>query len=265
MMREITGRTRIYGILADPIHHVKTPQMMHDLFARKNIDGVLVPYHVSSETLGKVFDGLRAIRNFGGFIATVPHKSAMLDLCDAVTDQARLVGAVNCVRREDDGSMAGAQLDGIGFVEGLRGNGITVEGMSVHLAGAGGAAKAIAFALAEAGVASITIANRTEEAAQELAGRVSGTYSGVSAKASREGARNADMVVNATPLGMEPDDPEPVDFEELHGDQIVADAIMEPEMTPLLKAAQDRGCTIQPGAPMLRSQIELMAQHMGAL
>merc|ERR1711960_7577 len=122
------------------------------------------------------------MRNFGGFIATVPHKSAMLELCDRIEGDGARIGAVNCVRRDPDGRMIGAMLDGIGFVEGVRRAGIAPEGQRVLLAGAGGAASAIAFALAEAGVAALTILNRTASKADDLAQRVSAAYPGCRAE-----------------------------------------------------------------------------------
>ena len=127
-MPQITGHTRLFGILADPIAHVKTPQVMAEVFARHGVDGVLVPMHVAPDGLRQALDGLRMMRNFGGFIATVPHKPAMLGLCDAVEGDAARIGAVNCVRRDDDGRMIGAMLDGIGFVAGLRQAGIDPGG-----------------------------------------------------------------------------------------------------------------------------------------
>lgn len=260
----VTGRTRLYGILADPIHHVKTPQVMHALFAREGVDGVLVPFHVRPDGLARAVDGLRAVANFGGFIATVPHKTLMPALCDQLTEAARLVGAVNCVRRNEDGTMAGAMLDGIGFVEGLRGAGHDPSGMTVHLAGAGGAASAIAVALAEAGVSAITVANRTAARAEELAARIRTAFPKVSVAVNTPLA-GADLVVNATALGMREGDALPVDASALTGREIVAEAIMEPARTPLLQRAEAAGCRIHPGLPMLESQIRLMAEHMGAL
>jgi len=266
-MPDVTGHTRLFGILADPIHHVKTPQVMHEVFARHGIDGVLVPMHVAPAGLRAALDGLRAMRNFGGFIATVPHKPAMLDLCDAVEGDAARIGAVNCVRREPDGRMVGAMLDGIGFVEGLRGAGIDPAGARVLLAGAGGAASAIAFALAEAGAAGLTVVNRTEAKAADLAARVAAAYPGCAAEGRAEAGDVAgyDIVANATSLGLRPGDPPPLPVAELHAGQVVAEAIMDPEETPLLAAARAHGARVHPGLPMLRCQIELMARHMGAL
>ncbi len=263
----VTGRTRLYGILADPIGHVKTPEVMHALFRDRGVDGVLVPMHVPPPDLARTLDGLRGLHNFGGFIATVPHKGAMPDLCDEITDEAARIGAVNCVRREPDGRMVGTMLDGIGFVEGLRGAGIDIAGRRVLLTGAGGAASAIAFALAGARVDRLTIANRTVDRARALAARIAEHYPDlpVAAAGSDEGAGACDLVVNATSLGMRPDDPLPVDPGTFVPGQVVAEVIMEPALTPLLKAARSRGCRIHAGLPMLEKQIELMARHMGAI
>lgn len=262
---KITGRTRIYGIIADPVGHVKAPEAMQRLFERHGVEGVLVPIHVSSAGLPQMMAGLRQMQNFGGLIATIPHKTAMPGHCDEVDDHARRIGAANIVRREADGRMVGAMLDGIGFVRGLRHAGIDAAGMRVWLCGAGGASSAIAFALAEAGIASLTVSNRTREKAQDLAARVQTAFPEVAASAEEVDLEEHDLLVNGTSLGMRPEDPLPLDTSRLHAGQVVAEAIMEPTMTPLLQAAQARGCRIQLGRPMLDSQLELMARHMGAI
>ncbi|ACL58659.1 shikimate dehydrogenase family protein [Methylobacterium nodulans] len=264
-MREITGTTRIYGILADPIYHVKTPQVMNALLARAGIDGVLVPFHVAPEGLAAAVEGLRRMQNFGGFIATVPHKIPMLALCDEVTPEARGVGAVNCVRRDPDGRMIGTMLDGIGLVEALKASGEDPRGRRVCLAGAGGAASAIAFALAGAGVAHLTILNRTAARTQALLGRLRAAHPGLSLGTEADPAARHDILINGTSLGMRAKDPLPFDPALLTSRPFVAEAIMEPEMTPLLVAAEAAGCRIQRGRPMLECQIALMARHMGAL
>jgi shikimate dehydrogenase len=144
-MAEITGRTAIWGILADPIHHVKTPQALNALMQEHNVDGVMIPFHVGAGGLDSLVAGLRSMHNLKGFVVTVPHKTAIVDLCDEVSEQAQAIGAVNTVRREDDGRLVGEMLDGAGFVAGLRQGGVEPRERSVYLAGAGGAANAIAF------------------------------------------------------------------------------------------------------------------------
>lgn len=262
-MMEITGNTRLYGIVADPVSQVKTPQTMRKVFEKRGTDGVLVPIHVAPEGLPGFVEGLRSVLNFGGMIATVPHKTAMVELCDDVTPAARLVGAVNIVRRNPDGSLSGDILDGKGFVGGLREYGIEPSGMRVFLSGAGGAAKAIAFALADVGVACLDIYNRTHIKAQEVVARLQHVHPSVQLSAVGPNPAGYDLVINATSLGMQPEDPMPFDVSGLSADQIVAEIIMTPELTPLLKVAQAKGCQIQYGLPMLECQIELMADFMG--
>ena len=261
-MRDINGSTQIFGILADPIHHVKTPQRINQLFAERQIDGVMVPVHVKPEDLARTVQGLRALQNLGGFVVTVPHKTAIVALCDEVTPEARLIGAVNVVRRMADGRLLGGMLDGEGFVSGLRSQGLEPAGRSVYLAGAGGAASAIAFALANAGVSRLTIANRSADKARQLIDRIARQYPALGLAVGSADPAGHDLVVNGTSLGLHPGDALPLNVDGLTPQQIVAEIIMQPAETPLLVAARARGCRIHFGAPMLSSQIALMAAFM---
>jgi shikimate dehydrogenase len=241
---------------------VKTPEVFNAYLRKQAADGVMVPIHVASDGLAAMLDGLRGVQNLGGLIVTVPHKSAIVALCDELTAEAAQIGAVNCIRRDPDGRMVGAILDGIGFVEGLLGAGINPQGMRAYVAGAGGAASAVAFALAAAGVSALTIGNRTEARARALCDRIAAAYPRLLFSTDASRIADQDLVMNATSLGMKDTDPLPLDVRQLHSGQIVAEAIMQPEITALLKAAAVAGCRIHPGLPMLQSQIRLMAEHM---
>lgn len=262
-MKNITGHTRVFAILADPIHHVKTPQGINRLFEAVAFDGVMVPMQVSAENLSTVVEGLRRMENFGGCVVTVPHKTAMPALCDELTPAAARIGAVNVVRRTAQGRLVGGILDGDGFVAGLRGAGIEPAGRSVYLAGAGGAACAIAYALAQSGVARLTIANRTSAKAAELVGRMQVDFPALPISVGTDDPSSHDLVVNSTSLGMQETDALPMNVERLGASQIVAEIIMQPAETPLLRAAAAKGCRVHFGAPMLASQLALMAQFMG--
>ena len=262
-MTDITGTTRVFAILADPIHHVKTPQGINRLFGSHGFDGVLVPVHVGAQGLAAMVEGLRRMQNLGGFVVTVPHKTAMAALCDELTPAAARIGAVNVVRRTADGRLVGGILDGDGFVAGLRGAGIEPAGHSVYLAGAGGAACAIAHALAGAGVACLTIANRTTARAAELVARLKEDFPALVITVGSDDPSGHDLVVNATSLGMQEDDALPLDTGRLAAGQTVAEIIMQPAETPLLRAAAARGCRVHSGAPMLANQLALMAEFMG--
>lgn len=259
----ITGSTTLCAILADPIDHVRLPQTFNALMEQWNKDVVLVPVHVGKEQLLAVAHCLRHIRNLAGFAVTVPHKTAILEICDAVSARAQAIGAVNVVRRDANGQLVGDNLDGIGFVSGLRQSGIEPRGLSAFVAGAGGAANAIAFGLAEAGVSSLNIWNRTSSKSEDLRERLGRLYPELPVRIATNDPAGADLVVNATSLGMRDDDPLPLDTEKLRAGQIVAEIIMKPVMTPLLRAAEARGCSICLGGPMLDCQLTLMAEFMG--
>ncbi|MCG5236253.1 shikimate dehydrogenase family protein [Xanthobacter oligotrophicus] len=261
--REITGLTRVYGILADPIHHVKTPQMLNALMAREGRDGVMVPFQVAPDDLATLVAGLKTMKSLGGFVVTVPHKTAIVDLCDAVSDSARRIGAVNTVRREADGRLIGEMLDGKGFVGGLLAAGIDPKGKSIYLAGAGGAANAIAFAFVEAGISRLTIANRTRAKAEDLAARLAEAYPAAQVDIGTPDPSGHDIVVNGTSLGLKDGDALPLDAARLAPEQIVAEVIMQPEETALLTAAKAKGCRIHFGKPMLACQLDLMADFLG--
>ena len=140
---------------------------------------VLVPMHVGADGLADCVAALRHVRNFGGAIVSMPHKTAIVDLLDDLTPEARLVGAVNVIQRRADGRLVGTILDGEGFVGGLARAGHRVAGAHCLLAGAGGAASAVAFALAKHGCASLRIVNRTRSKADELAARVGRAFPAV--------------------------------------------------------------------------------------
>lgn len=260
--RDITGSTRVFGILADPIHHVKTPQGINRLMAERQVDSIMVPIHVDAAGLEVLVRGLRRMHNLDGFVVTVPHKTAMPALCDELTPAATRIGAVNIVHRTPDGRLVGGMLDGDGFVAGLRREGIEPAGRSAYLAGAGGAASAIAFALAQAGVTRLTIANRTSEKASELVARIAPEFPHLALRIGNDDPSGHELVINATSLGLRPGDALPLDARRLDASQTVAEIIMQPAETPLLQTARAKGCRIQFGAPMLACQIELMAAFM---
>lgn len=258
----ITGNTRLFAILADPVAQVRTPQVLNDHFAAHGLDAILVPMHVASSDLEQVLGGMRRMKNLSGFIVTVPHKIAMAGLCDELGPAARAIGSVNTVRRTADGRLVGEMFDGSGFVGGLRAQGHDPDGKRVLLIGAGGAASAIAFALSGAGARRVTVANRTRAKAETVVEHVRRALPQADIAVGEADPRGYDMVVNATSLGMRPEDPLPVDVAGLEARTLVAEIIMKPEVTPLLDAARQRGCAIHYGRHMLDCQVDLMARFM---
>lgn len=255
----ITGQTRVLAILADPIAHVKAPPLINAIAVKRGKDAVMVPLQVAPKDLPQAFEMLRKIKSFDGGIITVPHKNAALALCDEVSPRAQLVGAINVIQRSSDGRILGDVLDGIGFMAGLKAAGHQLQGKRVFLAGAGGAAKAIAEACGAEQVARVTIYNRTTARAQELCDRLATAYPDTEFVAGGARPLGEDIVINGTSLGMNPQDALPLDPERLTPAMVVAEVIMVPEITPLLAAAQAKGCRLQLGKPMLDHQAELMS------
>lgn len=261
-MRDVTGATRLVGILADPIHHVRTPRVLNPRLAERGIDAVILPMHVVPGDLAVVLAGLARIRSLSGLVVTVPHKEAVVAFCDVLGPEARLVGAANVLQRLPDGRWAGEMLDGVGFVAGLRAAGIAPAGLSVLLVGAGGAAAAIAAALARAGVGRLVIANRTPARAAALVARIAPAFPAVDISVGPADPAGFDLVINGTSLGLSPDDALPLPPERLEARTIVAEVVMNPAVTPLLAAAAARGCRTHPGAAMIEGQLDLIADYV---
>ncbi|MBM3535233.1 MAG: shikimate dehydrogenase [Alphaproteobacteria bacterium] len=259
----ISGKTAVYGVIADPIGHVRGPTIFNPLFEKLGFDAAMVPFHVSAASLPRAVAGFRAIESLKGWLVTNPHKFAMFHLCDQVDASGTRLQAVNVVRREADGRLIGSNYDGAGFITGLRHDGIEPTGMDVLMLGAGGAARAIAFALAEAGVKRLSIANRTHTSAAALAEITRKFFPDAKVEVADAIAADQDLIVNTTSAGLKPEDPLPLDATQLRSGTIVADIIMNPEMTRLLTLAKERGCRIHLGRHMLDSQLPLLARHLG--
>lgn len=259
----ITGTTRLYAIIGDPIAHVRTPMAFNAYFAEHGIDAVCVPVHIGREDLAEGWRGLRAQHNLDGFIITAPHKAEAARLSDRLTGDGLHTGVVNAVRREADGSFTATLLDGRGFVAGLRREGHEPAGRHIYLAGAGGAGTALSFALAASGAAAITIHNRTRAKAEALAGRVRAAYPACDVRLGSADASGHEIAVNATCLGLEPGDPLSFALDTVAPEALVADVIMMPKMTALLLAAEGRGHRIHQGTHMLDGQLGEMMDFFG--
>lgn len=259
----ITGTTRLYAIIGDPITHVRTPMAFNDYFLPRNIDAVCLPVHIGRDDLPRGWAGLKSIANLDGFIVTAPHKAEAARLCDRLEGDGVHTRVVNTIRREADGSFSGTLLDGRGFISGLIKQGHQVKGRRFYLAGAGGAGTALAFALADTGAAALTIHNRTRSRAEKLVADVGAAFPSIDVRLGTPDAGGHDIAINATSLGSKPDDGHSFDLASIDPTALVAEVVMKPDMTPLLIAAEKRGHAIHFGIHMLNSQLELMMQFLG--
>lgn len=263
MNNMITGSTQLYGIIGHPVGHVRVPMVFNERFARDGIDAVSLPFDSHPDRFAAAVRGLQALENVRGFVVTAPHKQAMVALCDEVVGEARLVGAVNTVRREADGRLVGELFDGRGFVEGLVAHGHAPAGKRVFLFGAGGAGNALAFALARAGAAAITIHNRTVARAEDLAARVRNAYPQCDVRVGAKEAIGYDIAANATTVGLSDDDPQSFSLEGVPTTTLIAEVIMKPERTTLIRNASAQGFATQQGKHMLDYQMDLMFDFFG--
>lgn len=261
----ITGNTRIIGFAGDPVAQARSPQIMNAIFRRNRIDAVCIPLHVRAGDLERTVRGLQGIRNFDGLIATIPHKFAVAQLADDLGESARVVGVANVMKRGDDTRWVADLFDGIGFVRGLVASGIGIGGRSFRILGAGGAGSAIAAALSQAGAAGITIVDVQTTRAEDLACKLRKLVPGLNIEVGFPGAEPADcdVLVNATPLGMKKTDPLPIDPGSLPAQCIVADIIMKPKTTRLLREAKKRGLRIHFGYHMIDHQIPRFLEFFG--
>ena len=262
----VTGTTRFFGTIAHPADHVRAPMVFNPIFAERGLDHVMVPIDAPPGSLVEIVAALRAIPNFGGMAVTIPHKMEIAALCDTLGLAARLTGAVNAVRFDADGGMHGDNFDGQGFVAGLHHQGHDPAGKDVLIMGAGGAARAIALALCEAGVGRLRISNRTSQKADEIVTALKeiGQHSQAETAVDHDGA-GVDMIVNTTSLGLHDGDRLPIALDAVDPETLIAEIIMVPERTAWLADAEARGLATHYGRHMLDCQIELIGNFIGAL
>ncbi|MCR4467848.1 shikimate dehydrogenase [Burkholderia sp. SCN-KJ] len=259
----IDGDTRWVAIVADPISQVQSPQLFNAHFARRGINAVLLPAHVQPEHLCATLESLRHIQNLAGIVITVPHKIAATRFVQHLTPRARAIGSINCIRRANDANWEGDNFDGEGFVTGLLKQGHRIAGSCALLVGAaGGAGVSLAHALAQAGIARLDLHDIRRDALLETVDLLSSQYATAVFDASAEALPRHQFVINASPIGMRPEDGVPIDLSCSNPDAVIADLIMKPERTALLYDAQMRGLQTHPGRHLLENAVEKMAAFL---
>ncbi|MER6989028.1 ThiF family adenylyltransferase [Saccharopolyspora hirsuta] len=259
----ITGRTRLFGVLGDPVEQVRAPELLNREFERLGADAVLVPVHAPSGRLTEVVRGLQLIGNLDGLLVTVPHKIAVCELADHLSPAVVVSGSANALRREPDGSWSASNFDGAGFVAGLVHEQRDPAGRTVTVVGAGGAGSALAVALLEAGVGDLRICDRDPARLADLRARVEARWPQRARFSEVPDLLGADLAVNATPLGLRETDDLPFDLDDLPPNAVVADIIMTPRDTKLLSLAASRGHPIHHGIHMLDHQIPAYLDFFG--
>jgi len=282
---QIDGATSVYGIIGDPVAHSLSPLMQNAAFAAKNIPAVYVAFHVASTGLAAAVAGLRSLGVKGANV-TIPHKESVCPFLDAIDSSAELIGAVNTIVNTA-GQLVGYNTDGLGLLRSLKADlNVTLNATSeVIILGAGGAARAAVVALAQQGVRSITILNRSEHRAQALVARYSGVFPQVTFRALNfnsglpnthggvaGGGFNDDstsnckqltnflkkchLIVNSTSIGLSGESFNVLPWEDVNKKAVVFDMIYAAQPTPLVSAATTAGFFACDGLGMLAAQGE---------
>lgn len=266
-MIDISGSTRIFPVVAWPIEQVKAPVLFNAYFQQHNIDARVIPLEVPRQKYILAVRMLMDIPNIGGMLVSIPHKLDTLQAVDQATPRAVQAGAANVVYRKEDGSIVGDLIDGEGFVRALErvchGDPFDWKRSRALIVGCGGVGSAIAASLAQKGIAEIGLYDISMLLANSLQTRLRTAFLATQVFFDKPLARGYDLVVNSTPLGMNPEDPIPISLEGVDPHCIVADCGMKTEMSPLLLNAQQRGCRIQKGKEMLIEQAPLYLDLFG--
>ena len=252
MPDHLSGATRLFPIIGDPIRYVESPGQLTRTFGARDHDAVCVPMQVPEAALDDVMRGLSAMPNVDGLLVTMPHKHAALGHCATTSERTTLLGAVSVLRRNDDGTWHGDMLDGLAFVKAQKDHGAQPGGARVLLLGSGGAGSAIAVALLDEGVQELIVHDVDETRAADLVELLSGHGYGAVTSGPPD-PTDCDMVCNATPLGMNEGDPLPVDADLLTPSMFVGDVIAGHGLTPFLAAAEAAGCRTAGGGRMVEA------------
>lgn len=263
-MKEITGHTKLTGLLGSPVSHSISPQMHNEAFRQLNLDYIYLAFDVGINDMPKVVEGLRAL-NVRGFNVTMPNKNIMATLCDKLSPASSIIGAVNTVVN-DNGVLTGHITDGTGYMRSIAAEGHNIIGKKMTLLGAGGAATAILVQAALDGVSEISVFSRKGNFYQRADKLISTLSERTACKINlydfedqatlkREISESA-ILTNGTSVGMAPNTELSLisDTSYFHKDLIVSDVIYNPRETKLLKMAKKAGCPTYNGLGMLLYQ-----------
>ncbi len=259
----ISGKTKLIAHIGYPTESFKAPLIYNPWFDSKGIDAAVVPMGVRGDDYPAALAAIRKFTNFHGALVTMPHKVTTVGLLDEASTAVQIAGSCNALLRKPDGALLGDMFDGAGFVRGVMRKGLKVAGASCLVVGTGGVGSAIAASLAAEAPAAMTLFDAYPQSAERLAARLRKHYPSIDVRLGSNDPAGHDLVVNATPLGMKEGDALPFDVTRLAAETFVGEVVMKAEMTPLLRAAQERGCPFVVGTDMLFEMIPAYLEFFG--
>ena len=259
----LSGKTTLIAHIGYPTTTFKSPMIYNPWFEKHEIDACVVPMGVKVEDYPTALRTIFNFTNVLGALITMPHKVTTMGLVDECTITARIAGAANAVIKRADGTLLADMFDGAGFTRAVKRHGFTLPGATCLVVGSGGVGSAIAASLAAEHVSSIALCDTHEAAARALADRLTTHYPNLEVKLATSDPAGYGLVVNATPLGMKPEDPLPFDTNRLDPTCYVGEVVLKNEITPMLERAKDRGCRFSVGTDMLFEMIPAYLEFFG--
>jgi shikimate dehydrogenase len=259
----IDGNTELIAHIGYPTHSFKSPLIYNPYFEKEGINALVVPMGCQAEHYPAFLKSVFQLTNIRGALITMPHKVTTVGLLDEVTETVKVAGACNAVKRDAQGRLVGDMFDGAGFVRGVQRKGFDLTGKRVLVVGTGGVGSAIAASLAAERIKAISLFDVNTASCEGLAQRLQQEYPSIEVQTGSNDPEGHDLVVNATPMGMNEGDPLPMDVSRLAPETFVGEVVMRTEMTAFLLAAQKRGCRVQVGSDMLFEQIPAYLEYFG--
>ena len=260
----VNGKTRVYGIVGDPIEQVRSPEMVTWEMQKRDHNAVLIPMHIARDEFDTVMPQIMRMRNLDGLIFTIPFKAQAIALAKTLGPQASQIGAINALKKHSNGAWSGEIFDGMGCVEAFKQRGITLQDKRLQLIGLGGAGSAICVALAYEKPKLLRLFDINAQTTERMAKMVNTISPQTVVEVGLPFAKGIDILLNASPVGMLSDARLPLAVEQFKKELIVFDAIVMPENTPLLSLAQDCGCQVVRGREMMLGQISKIVDYFFA-
>ncbi|MDB5843263.1 MAG: shikimate dehydrogenase [Polaromonas sp.] len=259
----INGNTELIAHIGYPTHAFKAPMIYNPYFDHIGVNARVMPMGCQSADYPAFLQAVFTLTNIRGALITMPHKVTTVGLLDRASPTVQVAGSCNAVRKGADGRLEGDMFDGEGFVRGVQRKGLKLVGARALVVGSGGVGSAIAASLAAAGVSALSLFDVHGPSAQGLSERLRQNYPALEAVVGSNDPAGFDLVVNATPMGMNEGDAMPMDVSRIDRATFVGEVVMRTEMTAFLKAAQLRGCSVQVGSDMLFEQIPAYLEFFG--
>ena len=257
----VNGKTRIYGIVGDPIEQVRSPEMVTWEMQKRHHNALLIPIHIARDEFDSVMPDIMRMRNLDGLIFTIPFKSKAIGLAKVLGPQATQIGAINALKKHSNGEWSGEIFDGMGCVEAFKRRSIPIQDKRLQLIGLGGAGSAICVAMAYEKPKLMRLFDINPQTTERMAKMVSTISPQTMVEVGLPHAEGIDILLNASPVGMLSDSRLPLNIAQLKKELVVFDAIVMPENTPLLTLAQKCGCEVVRGREMMLGQISKIVDY----